>query len=238
MSASSSTDSGKLRLEAHSEAQRQRILCAAGQCFVESGFHAASMASIAQTAGMSTGLIYRYFKNKHAIILAIIDQHLAEMQSEISALQAEAEVIAERIAARFQSWRSDQWMQLSPGLFQEIAALATRDPQVTDALRAADQEIRTQLSAWLTRAWRQTGCELSETAVAERVFLFQCYVEGLVLRFIKQPDTDLLELKHSLRPLLAHLLPITQQERMPGDHGKAHSNHSLKSSPALRQDQR
>lgn len=203
------TDSGKPRLEAHGEAQHQRILCAASQCFVESGFHAASMASIAQTAGMSTGLIYRYFKNKHTIILAIIDQHLAEVQNEISALQAEAEVIADRIAARFQAWRSDQWMQLNPGLFQGIAALATRDPQVADALRAADQEIRGECGAWLARAWRQAGCELCETEVAERVFLFQCCVEGLVLRFIKQPDADPLLLKNGLRPLLAHLLPTT-----------------------------
>lgn len=227
---------GKSRAKAHCQAQGQRILCAAGQCFVESGFHAASMASIAQTAGVSTGLIYRYFKNKHAIILAIIDQHLSEVQSDISALQAEAEVIIDRIAARFQIWQSDQWMRLSPGLFQEIAALATRDPQVADALRAADQAIRTEFSAWLTRAWRQAGCELSEAEVTERAFLFQCCVDGLVLRFIKQPDTDLLLLKRSLRPLLAYLLPLTQQGWKPESQDQTPADPSLKP-PALQQGQ-
>ncbi len=51
------------------EAQRDRILCAALKCFIEHGFHAASMANIAETAQMSAGLMYRYFDNKNAIVL-------------------------------------------------------------------------------------------------------------------------------------------------------------------------
>ena len=60
------------------EAQRERILCAAQRCFIEYGFHAASMASIAETAQMSAGLMYRYFENKSAIVLAIIERQLQE----------------------------------------------------------------------------------------------------------------------------------------------------------------
>ena len=52
--------------------QRERILEAAEKCFIESGFHAASMAHIADTAGISAGLIYRYFESKSAIVRAII----------------------------------------------------------------------------------------------------------------------------------------------------------------------
>ena len=52
--------------KARADAQRSRILAAAEKCFVQQGFHAASMASIATTAGMSPGLIYRYFPGKHS----------------------------------------------------------------------------------------------------------------------------------------------------------------------------
>ena len=65
------TASGKADL------QRDRILHAAQCCFIEHGFHAASMASIAATAEMSAGLIYRYFASKNEIIVAIIDRQLA-----------------------------------------------------------------------------------------------------------------------------------------------------------------
>jgi len=63
-------------LEAKADRQRQRILDAAEKCFIESGFHAATMAHIATTAAISPGLIYRYFKNKSAIVRAIIERHL------------------------------------------------------------------------------------------------------------------------------------------------------------------
>ena len=53
------------------EVQRERILCAAQKCFIEHGFHAASMANIAAAAQMSAGLMYRYFENKSAIVRAI-----------------------------------------------------------------------------------------------------------------------------------------------------------------------
>src|ERR1700687_4738603 len=60
----------------HAARQRERILEAAEQCFIKSGFHAASMARIAQTAGISAGLIYRYFDSKGLIVKAIIERHV------------------------------------------------------------------------------------------------------------------------------------------------------------------
>ena len=71
------------------QAQRDRILNAAQQCFIRHGFHAAGMAGIAQAAQMSPGLIYRYFDNKNAIILAIIERQLAEKRANIDSLQAQ-----------------------------------------------------------------------------------------------------------------------------------------------------
>lgn len=197
----------KSRAEAHGEAQRDRILCAAHQCFVDRGFHAAGMASIAETAGISAGLIYRYFESKNAIILAIIERHLAEVQADIRALQSAPEVVAQRITARFHGWRGQECATLDPGLLLEIVALAKREPRVAEALRVADERIRAELGAWLLQAWEQAGCRLTAAEARERVFLLQCFVEGLVIRSIKQPDSEHALLKNSLRPLLAWLLP-------------------------------
>src|SRR3546814_17854087 len=71
------------KAELRTLAQRERILCAAQKCFVEHGFHAASMASIAETAEMSAGLIYRYFENKNAIIMAIVERQLQLLSEDI-----------------------------------------------------------------------------------------------------------------------------------------------------------
>ena len=51
-------------------ARRQPVLDAAADCFRRRGFHAASMAEIAKTAGMSPGHIDNLIENKEDIVLA------------------------------------------------------------------------------------------------------------------------------------------------------------------------
>lgn len=206
-----SGEARKSKAEARCEAQRERILCAARRCFVDSGFHAASMASIAETAGVSAGLIYRYFESKNAIILAIIEKHLDEVQADIRQLQAGVGAVANHIVGRFAGWQRNQSAILEPGLFLEIVALATRDPQVAEALRSADRRIHDELGAWLSQAWRAAGRLLTPAEVAERVFALRCFIEGLVLRAIKQPDSEPQPLQTSLDRLLAYVLPAERQ---------------------------
>jgi AcrR family transcriptional regulator len=56
----------------------ERMLSAAEQVFAEAGYSSATMASIAQRAGISTGNIYRYFDNKEALFSAILPDAFAD----------------------------------------------------------------------------------------------------------------------------------------------------------------
>src|SRR5947207_16025003 len=60
--------------------RRTQILDAAAVCFAKRGFHQASMHDISAEAGISVGLIYRYFQNKEAVISAMADRHKQEIQ--------------------------------------------------------------------------------------------------------------------------------------------------------------
>src|SRR5438128_8034262 len=59
--------------------RRVQILDAALVCFARRGFHQTSMHDISAEAGISVGLIYRYFENKEAVISALADRHKKEM---------------------------------------------------------------------------------------------------------------------------------------------------------------
>jgi len=59
--------------------RREQILKAAMICFAKRGFHQASMHDISAEAGISVGLIYRYFENKDAVISAMADRHKKEI---------------------------------------------------------------------------------------------------------------------------------------------------------------
>ncbi|MGI9246190.1 MAG: TetR/AcrR family transcriptional regulator, partial [Steroidobacteraceae bacterium] len=89
------------------DAQRDRILSAALKCFIGHGFHAASMASIAEEAGMSAGLIYRYFENKHAIVLAIVERQLEEKRAVIRQLHSSSD-FASCLLQAYQRWSAPE----------------------------------------------------------------------------------------------------------------------------------
>jgi len=58
--------------EEHLEAKREMILHAAIACFARDGFHKTTMSDIAEMAGVSDGLAYRYFSGKDEIVQAAV----------------------------------------------------------------------------------------------------------------------------------------------------------------------
>jgi AcrR family transcriptional regulator len=188
------------------EAQRERILNAALQCFVESGFHAASMASIAESAQMSAGLMYRYFENKNAIMLAIIERQLEEKRCRIRALQASSNFKAGILEA-FDQWRAGgERRGMNPALFLEMSAEGTRDPQIAAALSCSDVVTRNEFKAWLSRSVADGGLGLPEELAATRALQLQLFVEGLMLRAVREPNIDRKQLDHALEAAFARLL--------------------------------
>src|SRR3954468_9203435 len=59
--------------------RREQILHAAMNCFAKRGFHQASMHDISAEAGISVGLIYRYFASKEAVISTMAEQRKEEI---------------------------------------------------------------------------------------------------------------------------------------------------------------
>jgi AcrR family transcriptional regulator len=184
---------------ARAEAQRGRILDAAQATFIENGFHAATMATIARRAGMSAGLIYRYFENKDAIVLAIIGRELQRRRASIAA-KADKKDIAEGFIETFRQLRTDSPIGASAVLFLEMTAEGTRVPRVAQALEAADQATRAELEAWLARS-RAMGADRARDAS----LLVQIIFEGLAVRAAREPGLDLDSLRRALGPVVSQL---------------------------------
>lgn len=192
------------KAEARIQAQRERILTAAQQCFIGHGFHAASMANIAETAGMSAGLIYRYFEDKNAIILAIVERQLQLLHNEIQ-LSRRIDLADEMVDNYGRSCVTDG-RGMNAALLLEMSAEATRDPQIAAALDHYDSTLRSALVGWLARA-RSSGGEAVPIAQAPaRALILQCLFEGLKLRETREPDLDRELLARALREFVPLLL--------------------------------
>ena len=76
---------GQTRRVEAPEVRRAQIVEAAKRRFRESGFHVTTMADIAAAAGVSVGLLYRYFPGKDDIIREIVE---TDLRAQLAAVEA------------------------------------------------------------------------------------------------------------------------------------------------------
>lgn len=196
-----------VRMQERAEIQRNRILCAAQCCFIRHGFHAASMASIAAAAQMSPGLIYRYFDSKNAIILAIIERQNQEVRADIAALHSGNDLIRQ-LRDLFTRWKSCDERVMNPVLFLEMSAESSRDSQIARALDEAECLRTEDFTAWIRQSARDSGHDIGEADIRRRAFVLRCFIEGLAVRAVREPDLDPDLLEESLKLFLPQLLPF------------------------------
>src|SRR5881275_162927 len=109
--------------------RRTQILDAALVCFAKRGFHQASMHDISAEAGISVGLIYRYFANKEAVIAAMADQH----QQHISELLEEARrapTLLESFEILFTAHCCEHLPKVHSAFVVDLYSEASRNPHI------------------------------------------------------------------------------------------------------------
>lgn len=203
----STPSAGPASASARAEAQRVRILDAAQRCFITHGFHAASISEIAAEAGISQGLIYRYFENKRAMILALIERQLAADQQSIAQTPLSHDM-AEGLLASYQLWARGESLGrhdtaiASVALYAEITAEAQRDPVVAQVLRRHDKLTTDTVRQWLRQHDAARGAVLDDTELDARTLVLRVMVEGLAMRAVRDPDQS----PEAVRALLTRML--------------------------------
>jgi AcrR family transcriptional regulator len=192
-----------LKREERQQGQRERILEAARSQFIRHGFHAAGVAAIAEEAGISPALIYRYFSGKREIVLAIIESQMRANLEALDGLQLATDFVSE-LQDGFRLWGSGDPAVWNAALFSEITAEATRDEAVAGALAAHERRGREEFAAWLQRRDRQHARRQGAHKLQVRAVLMQCLVEGLAVRAAREPALD----PKIVRDMLRQVLPL------------------------------
>lgn len=195
---------------AHSQAQHERILLAAQQCFAEHGFHAASMAMIAETAGISVGLIYRYFKSKSELIQGIVARQMVALTDEMKDMQGCNRPPPEKILDIFRpepEARRCGPRHLEPALTLEITAEASRDALIAQSLERFDRHIENALHQWLAQPLEAGGFGLSAADIPTRARILRALVDGFKMQQVREGEAFNLEhLQQALEDVLPKLM--------------------------------
>src|SRR6266576_5604518 len=121
-------------IDASSADRRSQILEAALVCFAKRGFHQTSMHDISAEAGISVGLIYRYFENKEAVISAMAHRHKKEIADLIQRAK-QAPTLLESLETIFTANCCENSPTVVSAFVVDLYAEASRNPEIANLVR-------------------------------------------------------------------------------------------------------
>ncbi len=165
--------------------RRTQILEAAMVCFAKRGFHQASMHDISAEAGISVGLIYRYFENKEAVISAMADRHKKEIH-EVLERARQAPTLLESLEILFTAHCCENSPKVLSAFVVDLYAEASRNPQVANLVLGVLQTSMEGLTDLIARApeTQKSAHDLTPSEMAELIFAVG---RGMLMRDVLQP---------------------------------------------------
>jgi AcrR family transcriptional regulator len=166
--------------------RRSQILEAAMTCFAECGFHQTSMHDISAEAGISVGLIYRYFKNKEEVIAALASEHKKDI-AELLERAGEAPTLLEAMEILFTSHCCERSPQIISAFVMDLFAEASRNPQVAKIVRNVAKSKTEGVAKLIARSpeARRIAPWLDPREIAEMIFAVN---DGSMMRSVFRPS--------------------------------------------------
>jgi AcrR family transcriptional regulator len=159
---------GRTPLSARRVRTRQRLMAAAVNVFATRGVIGSSVEEICEAAGFTRGAFYSNFADKDALVLALIEQGVAEeyaaAERAVAELKAQDPGLAPTEAVSLVLSRlnlggsSDRTTLLAQ---QELLLYAARVPELREPYRAFDEACRAQVHALVVDALEYAGLEFT-----------------------------------------------------------------------------
>lgn len=169
---------------AKGEATRARIYETALTLFAERGYEATTMRLVAEAAGTSLGLAYRYFKRKDEIVLELYRKTTAEFEARIDALPAGT--VAERLRAALEL--KIELCTPHRAVFSAVVPTTLSPTSEAFALGSDANDIRARVVRSYAKAIAG-GSDVEGLPSIERVALM-CFVLQLAILFYWLHDTS------------------------------------------------
>ena len=183
---SSSQPMSQPQIDSSNADRRSQILEAALVCFAKRGFHQTSMHDISGEAGISVGLIYRYFENKEAVISAMADRHKKEI-GEVLERARQAPTLLESLEILFTAHCCEDAPQVVSAFVVDLYAEASRNPHVADLVRDVLDTAMNGVRDLIARAPEAQNAEndLKSNELAELIF---AVARGMLMLDVLRPQ--------------------------------------------------
>ena len=175
------------RSAAHAEAMREQILEGGRRAFIAGGFRGTSVPSIAAEAGVSVGLIYRYFPSKEELFLELCLSGEPDELRELAERIAPIEDPVERLTAAIDSYFDALFHAIGAPLVLQALAAAPSDERIRAALARRGDDLR-GFAALFTRDAIRRGEMPAATDVDEIATVTTMLLDGALVAVAEQGD--------------------------------------------------
>ena len=151
---------------------------------------------------MSVGHIYRYFENKDAVIVAIVDQDLQFAQETFDRMLQDPAGMPAAMLAGVEDGVVKMLDRQDAALFMEVMAEAARNPKVAQSARRHQEAVQTCMSLLFVGE----DVDGSSFTSAQAVDLLMLVFSGLRIRAIQDPAADAAALAITIRAFMTQLL--------------------------------
>ncbi len=201
-------------LDTTRDAQERRtaeILERVKAVFAVKGFDGASMQDLAAGASMSVGNFYRYFPSKDAIIRALIERDLQQMQEDFAAIRSAPDPASAFRAEILKHLERKECADAA--LWSEIQAAGLRLPEIAELSRRVQREVSINIVDILRRI-SPPGQERSAEDLEDAAMLlfFLVHSMGMYLESHDGRKPDCQEMKARTRRLGKMVWRIIENE--------------------------
>jgi TetR/AcrR family transcriptional regulator, transcriptional repressor for nem operon len=187
---------------------RDRIVDSAWELFWLRGYHATSIAEIAQLAGLPKGSIYNYFESKEALLLVVLGRLKYQTETELRLKVLQGTLSPSDLVARLLDHYLELYAKLEYGrgdpLGGRMAELADTHPRLAELLRPLQQ-------AWLTvvtqKIWAYATVNRIPALVEKAdtlAWVIWAALQGVLIQMkIAHSGEPLNEAKQTLVPMVA-----------------------------------
>lgn len=166
--------------------KRKRIIEAGYQLFNEKGYYHTNTAEIAKQAGVSTGIVYSYFRNKKDIFMEVIEEYYKAISTPMYELINKVQQpmnISDVVRGLINTITTSH--TLTKSVHDEIASLSKTDDEIGRLYYKLEKEMQHKITAIMHEL------NIQPTNVNEKVHIIINLVESIVHESVYQKQTDL-----------------------------------------------
>ena len=200
------------------QARREHILDAAERCFINKGFHHATMDDICRVAQVSSGALYTYFVSKEALITGLCEREKERFGKELADIAQSTDFLAglHRMAEHYCCNEPIEKVRLHV----EIAAEAGRNALIGNTVRDNDKAVSESLVHLIERE-RDQGRIKPAVPVEIIVRAMTALGDGLFLRRSLDPHFDPKSIIPAMMTMIEALLTPAPRSSLDGKNRKA-----------------